>query len=118
MSLAVQHVHHKTRDPQQTVQYYVDNFGATLKEEIPGRGFRIDLHGLQLNITGLITAQNHEQHYGLEHLAIETSDYAGTVAQLRKNGVRILEELPPNDGRRVCFVEAPDGAQMEVIEKL
>jgi len=28
MSLAVQHVHHKTRDPQQTVQYYVDNFGA------------------------------------------------------------------------------------------
>jgi catechol 2,3-dioxygenase-like lactoylglutathione lyase family enzyme len=38
---------------------------------------------------------------------------------LRQNGVRILEELQPNaNGRRVAFVEAPDGAQMEVIEKV
>jgi catechol 2,3-dioxygenase-like lactoylglutathione lyase family enzyme len=118
MSFAVQHVHLKTRDPKQTAQYYIDNFGATLKGEIPGRGVRVDLHGLQLNITGLIAAQNHEQHYGIEHMAVETTDFAGTLAQLRKNGVRILEELPPNNGRRVCFVEAPDGAQMEVIEKV
>jgi catechol 2,3-dioxygenase-like lactoylglutathione lyase family enzyme len=118
MSFAVQHVHLKTRDPKQTAQYYIDNFGATLKGEIPGRGVRVDLHGLQLNITGLIAAQNHEQHYGIEHMAVETTDFSETLAQLRKNGVRILEELPPNNGRRVCFVEAPDGAQMEVIEKV
>ena len=28
------------------------------------------------------------------------------------------EEMPPNDGRSVCFVQAPDGAQMELIEKV
>ena len=72
---------------------------------------------LQLNITTLISAQNHEQHYGIEHMALETNDYAGTLAQLRRNGVRILEELPPNNGRHVAFVECPDGAQMEVIER-
>jgi len=119
MSFAVQHVHFKTRDPKATVQYYVDNFGATLKAEIPGRGFQVDLHGVQLNITGLIAAQNHEQHYGIEHLAVQTTDYPATLATLRKNGVEILEELPPgNNGRRVAFVQAPDGAQMEVIEKV
>jgi hypothetical protein len=48
---------------------------------------------------------------------LDTDDYAGTLAQLRKNGVRILEELPVNNGRHVCFVECPDGAQMEVIER-
>lgn len=117
MPFSVQHVHLKTRDPKQTVQFYVENFGATLKGEIPGRGFQVDLHGLQLNITTLIAAQNHEQHYGIEHLAVVTDDYAGTLAQLRSNGVRILEELPPNNGRHVCFVECPDGAQMEIIEK-
>jgi catechol 2,3-dioxygenase-like lactoylglutathione lyase family enzyme len=117
MAFAVQHVHLKTRDPRQTAQFYIDNFGATLKDEIPGRGFRVDLHGLQLNITGLIAAQNHEQHYGIEHMAVQTDDYAGTLAQLRKNGVRVLEELPPNNGRHVCFVECPDGAQMEIIER-
>jgi hypothetical protein len=26
--------------------------------------------------------------------------------------------LPPNNGRRVCFLEAPDGAQIELIEKV
>jgi catechol 2,3-dioxygenase-like lactoylglutathione lyase family enzyme len=118
MGFAVQHVHIKTRDPKQTAQFYIDNFGAKMKGEIQGRGFRVDLHGTQLNITGLIAVQNHEQHYGIEHMAVETDDYAGTLAQLRKNGVRILEELPVNNGRHVAFVECPDGAQMEVIEKV
>ena len=115
---SIQHVHVKTRDPKQTAQFYVDNFGATMKAEIPGRGFRLDLHGLQLNITGLIATQKHEQHYGIEHIAVETDDYAGTLAKLKANGVRILEELPPSDGRHVCFLETPDGAQLELIEKL
>lgn len=112
-------MHLKTRDPNQTAQYYIDNFGGKLKAEIPGRGVQVDLHGLQLNITGLIASQNHEQHYGIEHMAVQTTDYTGTLATLRQNGVRILEELPPaSNGRRVAFVEAPDGAQMEVIEKV
>ena len=117
MAFGIQHLHLKTRDPKETAQFYIDNFGATMKAEIPGRGFRLDLHGLQLNITGLIASQNHEQHYGIEHVALETDDYAGTLAKLRANGVNILEEMA-NNGRHVCFLEAPDGAQMEVIEKV
>ena len=116
MAFSVQHVHIKTQDPKQTVQFYVDNFGATLKKEVPGRGYQVDLHGLQLNVTTLIPTQDHAQKYGIEHIALETDDYSGTLATLRSNGVNILEELSSN-GRRVCFLEAPDGAQMEVIEK-
>ncbi|MFL5269662.1 MAG: VOC family protein [Stellaceae bacterium] len=120
MAFAIQHVHIKTRDPKQTMQFYIDNLGATYVAEIPGRGHRVNLHGLTLNITTLISTQNHEQHYGIEHIALDTDDYSGTLARLRGNGARILEELPPNpnNGRRVCFVEAPDGAQIEVIEKV
>ena len=118
MSFAVNHVHLKTRDTAATARFYMENFGATMKSEIPGRGVQLDLHGLQLNITGLIAVQNHEQHYGIEHIAVNTDDYPGTLAKLKANGVKILEELAPNNGRRVCFLEAPDGAQMEVIEKV
>jgi catechol 2,3-dioxygenase-like lactoylglutathione lyase family enzyme len=118
MTYAVQHVHIKTRDPKATAQFYIDNFAATLEAEIPGRGIRLDLHGLQLNVTTLISSQSREQHYGIEHIALETDDYAGTLARLKANGVRILEELAANDGRHVCFLEAPDGAQMELIEKV
>ena len=118
MAYAVQHVHIKTRDPKTTAQFYIDNFAATLKAEIPGRGVRLDLHGLQLNVTTLIPSQSREQHYGIEHIAVETDDYAGTLARLKANGVRILEELPPSNGRHVCFLETPDGSQLELLEKV
>ena len=118
MAIAVHHVHLKTRDPKQTMQFYVDNLGATLLGEVPGRGYRVNLHGLQLNITSLIDAQKREQHYGLEHIAVDTDDYPGTMARFRASGARVLEELTPTSGRRVGFVEAPDGAQIEVIEKV
>jgi 4-hydroxyphenylpyruvate dioxygenase-like putative hemolysin len=118
MAFTIQHVHHKTRDPKATMQFYIDNFGASAMGEIPGRGFRAALGKLQLNITTLIDSQKREQHYGIEHIALETDDYAGTLARLRANGVRILEELTPESGRRVCFIEAPDGVQMEVLEKI
>ncbi len=119
MAFGINHVHLKTRDPKQTMQFYIDNFGATLIDEVAGRGYRVNLHGLQLNITTIIDSQTRDQHYGMEHIALNTDDYTGTLAHLRANAVRVLEELPPGaSGRRVCFLEAPDGAQIEVIEKV
>jgi catechol 2,3-dioxygenase-like lactoylglutathione lyase family enzyme len=119
MAFGINHVHLKTRDPKQTMQFYIDNFGATFVAEIGTRGYRVDLHGLTLNITTLVEGQGREQHYGMEHIALNTDDYTGTLARLRAKGVRVLEELPPGTGgRRVCFLEAPDGAQIEVIEKV
>ena len=117
MAFAVHHVHLKTRDPKQTMQFYVDNLGATLVADRGPRGYQVDLHGLTLNITPILDSQSREQHYGMEHLAVDTDDYAGTLARFRANGVRVLEELPPTNGRRVGFLEAPDGVQIEVIER-
>jgi predicted enzyme related to lactoylglutathione lyase len=118
MAMQLAHVHIKTReDPQKVAKFYIDNFGATVKREIPGRGCQLDLHGVQLNVTTIIADQNHEQHVGIEHIAIETDDYAGALANFKKNGAQILEERV-NNSRHVCWVAAPDGAQMELIEKV
>ena len=39
MAMQLGHVHIKTReDPQKVAKFYIDNFGATVKREIPGRG--------------------------------------------------------------------------------
>jgi predicted enzyme related to lactoylglutathione lyase len=118
MTISFQHVHIKTRDVAKTVQYYIENYGATKKAEIPGRGWQVDLHGTQLNITGIISEQKHEQHHGIEHMAVTTDDYSGTLAKLRANGVEVLEELKGGSGNRVAFVASTDGAQMEIIEKV
>ncbi len=87
MGFTVQHVHIKTHDPKQTAQFYIDNFGATMKGDIPGRGFRVDLHGVQLNITGLIAVQN--PRAALRHRAYGGRDrrlcrHPGTAPQERR----------------------------------
>src|SRR5499433_374168 len=66
MAMQLGHVHIKTReDPRKVAQFYIDNFGATVKREIPGRGCQLDLHGVQLNVPTMIADQNHEQHVGI-----------------------------------------------------
>ncbi len=117
MSYKLNHVHLKSPDPEKTAKWYVDNLGATIVSETGGgRGFRLDLHGLPLNVTGFIDAQSHEQVYGIEHIAIDTDDMPGTVAKLKASGARILEETSVGAGRTVCFFEGPEGVCLEVLE--
>jgi catechol 2,3-dioxygenase-like lactoylglutathione lyase family enzyme len=118
MTIGVHHVHMKTRDPKQTLAFYVDNLGATLVADRGANGYTVKLDELQINITPLIGSQTREQRYGLEHIAVDTDDYPGTMARFRAHGVRVLEELPPTNGRRVGFLEGPDGTQIEVIERV
>ena len=92
MAFSTHHVHIKTRDPKGTMQFYVDNLGATLLGEVAGRGYRVSLNGLQLNITGLIDAQKRQQSYGIEHIAVDTDTYTETLAQLRANVPRFHHE--------------------------
>jgi catechol 2,3-dioxygenase-like lactoylglutathione lyase family enzyme len=110
------HVHLKTTDPQQTAKFYVENLGATMVAEIGNRGYRLNLHGLTLNVTTLIADQTRQQVHGVEHFALDTDDMDGAVAKLKANGARVLEEMVSGNGRRICFLEGPDGVQLEIIE--
>ncbi len=116
MSFTLNHLHLKTTDPKQTAQFYVDNLGATIVSEIADRGYRLDLHGLTINLTTIIADQNRDQAYGMEHIALNTDDMAGALNQLKTNGTRVLEEREGAAGRKVCFLEGPDGVQIELIE--
>jgi catechol 2,3-dioxygenase-like lactoylglutathione lyase family enzyme len=118
MSISVNHVHIKTPDPKATARFYIDHLGATMIGEAGANGYRVNLHGLQLNITTLIPTQHRDQRYGLEHLAVSTDDYAGTLARFRASGAAVLEELMASGGRRVGFCQAPDGVQIEIIEQV
>jgi catechol 2,3-dioxygenase-like lactoylglutathione lyase family enzyme len=117
MAFEINHLHLKTRDPRGTAQFYVDNFGATIVAETGPDSYRLDLHGLRLNVSGLIATQRREQRYGMEHVALDTDDYPGTMARLRASGVKVLEEVVASGGRHVGFCEGPDGVQLEIIER-
>lgn len=115
MTLKLNHLHLKTDDPDKTAKFYVDTLGAKIVSQSPNGGYRVDLHGLSLNITNFLE-QKREQKYGMEHIAIDTDELDALVEKLKAQGIHILEETVVSGGRRVCFFEGPDGVQLEFIE--
>jgi catechol 2,3-dioxygenase-like lactoylglutathione lyase family enzyme len=116
MTLKLNHVHLKTRDPERTAKFYVDVLGAKIVSQSPSGGYRLNLHGLDLNVSNFLRDQTREQKYGMEHIAIDTDELDALVEKLEARGIRILEQTVVSGGRRVCFFEGPDGVQLEFIE--
>ena len=116
MMLKLNHLHLKTRDPEQTAKFYVEVLGAKIVNQSANGGYRLDLHGLSLNVSNFLQEQTREQKYGLEHIAIDTDELDALVAKLKARGIGILEQTVVSGGRRVCFFEGPDGVQLEFIE--
>jgi lactoylglutathione lyase len=116
MPFKLNHVHLKTRDPEAAARFYVDVLGARITSQSPMGGYRVDLHGLSLNVTKLHETQQREQKLGMEHIAIDSDEYDRVVAMLKERKVRILEETVVSGGKRACFFEGPDGVQLEFIE--
>ena len=115
MTLKLNHLHLKTTDPEKTANFYVETLGAKITGELPNGGYRLDLHGLALNVSKFLE-QKRKQIYGMEHLAIDTDELDALVEKLKAQGINILEETVVSGGRRVCFFEGPDGVQLEFIE--
>jgi hypothetical protein len=40
------------------------------------------------------------------------------VASLKASGAKILEETTVGNGRKVCFLEGPDGVHLEFLESV
>lgn len=117
MAMKLNHVHVKSPNPKQTADFYVETLGATLMAEIGTRGYRLNLHGLTINLTSFVEDQTRQQLYGVEHFALDTDDMDGSLATLTAKGAKVLEQITGGTGRRVCFLEGPDGVQIELIEQ-
>jgi lactoylglutathione lyase len=120
MAFRINHLHLKSPEPRKTVDWYVSHVGAKILSE---RGapngrmtYRLDLHGVPLNVTEFLEEQKLDQFYGLEHVAIDTDDFASEVAKIKAAGIKILEERVLPDGRKVCFFEGPQGVRLEFLE--
>lgn len=120
MGYRVNHVHLKSPDPSKTARWYVENLGAKVVAENKTPSgkttYRLDLHGLPLNVTDFVEGQRSVQHYGMEHLAIDADNFDAEVARIKANGTRVIEERTLPDGRKVCFFEGPDGVRLEFME--
>ena len=116
MTLKMNHLHLKTKDPKKTAEFYVETLGAKIVNQNANGGYRLDLHGLSLNVSDFLKEQKRDQKYGMEHIAIDTDELDAVIEKLKARGIHILEQTIVSGGRRVCFFEGPDGVQLEFIE--
>ena len=57
-------------------------------------------------------------YLGLEHLALVVDDLDAAVADLTAKGATLARPVStPRPGVRICFVAAPDGSQVELLER-
>ena len=90
MTLKLNHLHLKIKDPEKTATFYVDTRGAKIVSQNPSGGYRLDLHWLSLNVTNFLESQKREQKYGMEHIAIDGCAWSSGSSLKR----------PPSSARR------------------
>ena len=113
----VNHLHIKTPDPKKMVKFYTEVLGATVQAEMGQNGldgYRLDLHGITINLTTFADWQSRVQDYGLEHIAINTDDPDGVIEKLKANGGQVLEEIHRDTGT-IYWAKGPDGVGYEIL---
>lgn len=121
----IHHVAIITSDYDQTMEFYVDRLGLTLKNEVfrPEKDdWKIDLTvgDLELEIFVKPSAPKRESNpeaLGLRHLAFQVDDIMQVVAELNQRGIETEPvRVDPITNKRMTFFRDPDDLPIEIHE--
>ena len=127
MRFTYTHLHLRSEDPDAAAKFYCDNLGAVVRAERPlstTKSIQLELNGQALmTISGRAegedpVAGSTEPRYGLDHFGFEVDDMEAVAAHMKANGVHfICEPWTMPSGSTVAFIEAPDHASVELIQR-
>ena len=119
------HLHLTSPDPIKTAEFYEKMFGAN---RVSARAMEGGRHAINLDLNGtavLVMSQREgatvpgEPQSGLEHFGLRTDDITAAVAELRANGVEIVQdvtELGRGGNIKIAFVRGPENVLIELLE--
>jgi len=129
------HVHIISEKPHESAAWYVEMFGATIKADTIARGapqIFVELGGMTILIRGRRPGEAPEparpirpyadfsshNAWGTDHFGfMYKGDLTALCAGLRAKGVRFPVELKKGvGGSLLCYVAAPDGVSIELME--
>jgi catechol 2,3-dioxygenase-like lactoylglutathione lyase family enzyme len=129
------HVHIISKDPEASANWYVEVFGATIIANTTARGapqIFVDLGGMTILIRGqrpgeAPAAPRPIRHYadfsshdgwGTDHFGfLYQGDLETFCNELRAKGVTFPVELKKGvNGSLLCYVAAPDGVSIELMQ--
>jgi catechol 2,3-dioxygenase-like lactoylglutathione lyase family enzyme len=117
--LGVHHIHLRAPDPGAALKWYADAVGGTigrLKDRIDG----ISYGGIWLLVAKGDTRPS--AGHAIDHLGFRPVNVDATVAVLKTKNVKVTTEpraltLPSGTSMRLAFIEGPEGARLELVQR-
>ena len=119
------HIHLRTTDPEAMAAWFEKMLGATVLRSMQDGQPRIDLElgGAKIFIAPVtpgdgVNAAPATPYRGLDHFGLAVSGIDAIAAELKKKGVEFTREpTTMRPGVRVCFIKAPEGVSIELLER-
>ena len=133
-AFAFDHVHLISREPKAAAQWYVEMFGATIARESETRGAQqifVAIGGMTVIIRGQRPGEtpsdpkpveqyaDYSSHneWGTDHFGfMYRGDLAAFCNELSGKGVTFPVELKNFNRNTLCYVAAPDGVSIELMQ--
>ena len=126
MSWQYDHVHFKCSDPDKTLKFFLEHFGAKEVKRLEVNGMSIvtlDVGGHWYNFSPRrpgepVDAKREPARYGVDHIALKTRDLAAEAAKLKASGVTFTQDVAQaNPTTKYAFIEGPDGISIELLQR-
>ena len=124
MSYRLNHIHLVCRDLQQMIDFFTENFNATLitmKKFGGADGASLDLSGTTINLRVLQEGEkmvdgSSGKTYGYHHIGIDVEDVDTEYKKLSDKGY--VFSKPPKDTEtlRVAFFDGPENVTIELLQ--
>jgi len=119
------HIHLRTANPEAMAQWFEKMLGAEVLRSMQDGKPRIDLKlgGANIFIATVaagdgVNAAPVTPYRGLDHFGLAVSGIDAIAADLKKKGVEFTREpTTVRPGVRVCFIRAPEGVSIELLDR-
>lgn len=113
------HLHLISSEPAKVAEFYKKLLGAK-EVRIREHGVNLDLNGTMINIRDM-----REEPLipgcpipnGFEHFALRTDNIEAAIAEMKANGITVLQEISSTDtGAKIAYILAPGNVPIEIVE--
>jgi catechol 2,3-dioxygenase-like lactoylglutathione lyase family enzyme len=119
------HIHLRTTDPEATAKWYESMLGAEVIRTMQQGAPRIDLRlgGADIFIAPVTAGDGVNPppttpYRGLDHFGLTVTGIDAIAADLKAKGVEFTKEpVTIRPGVRICFIRAPEGVSIELLER-
>ena len=125
-TLAFDHVHLVSPNPQVTAEWYVDKLGGKVVRSLEVKGapqVYVSVGGFIVIVRGQRPSESANDktqlEWGIDHFGLRVNgDFDGFCSELRERGVTFsMEPTDFNPTTQIAFINAPDGVSVELLNR-